>query len=201
MKKYYAVRKGRETGIFYTWPSCEAQIKGFSGAEYKSFKSMEDAQRYLDDSEKKATSVLYEEEQFYPCAYVDGSYDALSKRFSYGAVILLDANEELHFSEAFEDEALAVMRNVAGEIKGSEFAISYALSHAWSEIAIYYDYNGIEKWATGEWKRNLPATQAYFAFCQHAFEDIKVHFIKVKGHSGNNYNDLADSLARRALNL
>ncbi|MEE0434015.1 MAG: ribonuclease H family protein [Peptococcaceae bacterium] len=200
MKKYYAVKKGRETGIFYTWPSCEAQIKGFSGAEYKSFKSLEDAKRYLDE-EKQATFVCCEETRRYPCAYIDGSYDAASQRFSYGAVILLDADKELHFSEAFEDESLATMRNVAGEIKGSEFAISYALSQAWPEIAIYYDYSGIEKWATGAWKRNLPATQDYFAFCQNAFEKIKVRFIKVKGHSGNTYNDLADSLARRALNL
>jgi len=40
-KKIYAVRKGRQTGLFETWPECEAQIKGFKGAEYKSFKESE----------------------------------------------------------------------------------------------------------------------------------------------------------------
>jgi len=38
-KKYYAVLKGRKTGIFDSWEQCEEQIKGFSGALYKSFKS------------------------------------------------------------------------------------------------------------------------------------------------------------------
>ena len=36
-KKYYAVRKGREIGIFTDWSECEKQIKGYSGAEFKSF--------------------------------------------------------------------------------------------------------------------------------------------------------------------
>ena len=94
-------------------------------------------------------------EQQYPCAYIDGSYDRLSHRFSYGAVIMTAPGCEEHFSKAFEDPALADMRNVAGEIKGSEFAISYALEQGWPKISIYYDYSGIEKWAMGEWKRNL----------------------------------------------
>ncbi|WP_353962237.1 RNase H1/viroplasmin domain-containing protein [Chlorogloeopsis sp. ULAP01] len=38
-KKYYAVFKGRKTGIFTSWAECEEQIKGFSGVLYKSFKT------------------------------------------------------------------------------------------------------------------------------------------------------------------
>ena len=36
-KKYYAVRKGKKTGIFQTWDECKLQVTGFSGAEYKRF--------------------------------------------------------------------------------------------------------------------------------------------------------------------
>jgi viroplasmin and RNaseH domain-containing protein len=45
--KFYVVRRGRMTGLFYTWPDCESQVKGFSNAEFKSFKVKEDALRYL----------------------------------------------------------------------------------------------------------------------------------------------------------
>jgi hypothetical protein len=45
--KFYAVRRGHLTGLFYTWPECESQVKGFSNAEFKSFKVREDALRYL----------------------------------------------------------------------------------------------------------------------------------------------------------
>jgi ribonuclease HI len=43
--KFYVVWKGRKTGVFTSWDECEAQVKGFTGAEYKSFKSRESAER------------------------------------------------------------------------------------------------------------------------------------------------------------
>ncbi len=46
-KKYYAVLKGRETGIFTSWAECEKQIQGFSGALYKSFKTRGEAEAAL----------------------------------------------------------------------------------------------------------------------------------------------------------
>ncbi len=42
-KKYYVVWKGRKTGIFDNWEECEKQIYKFSGSEYKSFKTKEEA--------------------------------------------------------------------------------------------------------------------------------------------------------------
>lgn len=45
--KYYAVTKGRKTGIYTTWGECETQVKGFSGAVYKSFATETEAKRFL----------------------------------------------------------------------------------------------------------------------------------------------------------
>jgi ribonuclease HI len=36
-QKYYVVWKGRKPGIYTSWAECEAQVKGYAGAEYKSF--------------------------------------------------------------------------------------------------------------------------------------------------------------------
>lgn len=44
---FYAVAKGRTTGIFMTWPDCEAQVKGFPGARYKKFDSVVSAQDFI----------------------------------------------------------------------------------------------------------------------------------------------------------
>jgi viroplasmin and RNaseH domain-containing protein len=41
---YYAVAKGKQPGIFKTWSECESQVKGFSGAVYKKFKTETEAQ-------------------------------------------------------------------------------------------------------------------------------------------------------------
>jgi len=46
-KKYYAVAKGRKTGIFTSWDDCKKQVNGFSGAIFKSFKSIQDAKEFL----------------------------------------------------------------------------------------------------------------------------------------------------------
>lgn len=58
--KYYVVWKGRKTGVFGTWDEASAQVTGFTGAEYKSFESLEEAKRafvgqYQDYKGKKAT--------------------------------------------------------------------------------------------------------------------------------------------------
>ncbi|MDQ6967754.1 MAG: ribonuclease H family protein [Mariprofundaceae bacterium] len=43
-KKFYVVWQGRETGIFNDWSTCKKHIDGFSGARYKSFKSLAEAE-------------------------------------------------------------------------------------------------------------------------------------------------------------
>lgn len=42
-RKFYVVWEGREIGVFRTWPDCEAQIKNFPKAKYKSFETEEEA--------------------------------------------------------------------------------------------------------------------------------------------------------------
>ena len=46
-KKVYAVRKGKKTGLFYTWDECKDAVSGYSGAEYKGFASEDEARDYL----------------------------------------------------------------------------------------------------------------------------------------------------------
>jgi ribonuclease HI len=49
-QKFYVVWKGRKTGIFDNWDICNAQIKGFPGAEYKSFKTRQLAEHAFNSS-------------------------------------------------------------------------------------------------------------------------------------------------------
>ena len=49
---YYAVKKGRKPGIYGTWAECETQVKGFSGAVYKKFNSLKEAESFIDGVEK-----------------------------------------------------------------------------------------------------------------------------------------------------
>ena len=175
-KKFYAVRQGRKIGMFLTWDECKKQVMGYPGAIYKSFGTEEEAKEYLgiavaaDDMQGGDPSAGAVE------IYVDGSYHAGTKEFSYGMVVLINGKEE-KFSQKMSDPELAQMRNVAGEIKGSEAAMQYALDHKIPSIIIYHD------------------------FYRKAKERVHIEFRKVKGHSNDKYNDMVDELAKEALGI
>ena len=46
-KQYYAVRNGREPGIYRTWEECKAQVDGYANAQYKGFGSLDEAEEYM----------------------------------------------------------------------------------------------------------------------------------------------------------
>ena len=46
--KYYGVKRGLVPGVYTSWDECKAQVDGFSGAEYKSFKTEEEANDYVN---------------------------------------------------------------------------------------------------------------------------------------------------------
>ena len=73
-------------------------------------------------------------------------------------------------------------------------------THEIHNLHLYYDYQGIESWATGEWKRNKPGTIRYKEFYDH-LQKVKVYFHKVKGHSGVELNEAVDQLAKAALGI
>lgn len=199
--KYYAVKKGLKTGIFRTWEECKANVSGYSGASYKSFKTKAEAEAYLGtgkDSDFQPENVLNDKD----CVkiYVDGSYNSATKEFSYGMVVLCGDGEE-KYSGKSDDKELVSMRNVAGEIKGAEAAMQYALDKSLPAIEIYHDYEGIAKWCLGEWKTNKEGTKAYKAFYDEASRRVQISFVKVTGHSNDKYNDMADELAKEALGI
>lgn len=195
--KFYAVKSGRKPGIYNTWEECRRQILGFSGARYKSFKTLEEAKAFIEPGENE----IMEADEDTLIVYVDGSFCKDDKAFSYGMVIVQKQQEDLYFAQRYEDPELAAMRNVAGEIKGAEAAIKYALDQGYPKLMIYYDYEGIEKWCTGEWKTNKEGTRAYKAFYDENKKNLRIKFVKVKGHSNDKYNDIADMLAKSALGI
>ena len=204
--KVYAVKAGRNTGIFRTWDECRKQVEGFPGAEYKSFADPADAAAYLgieaptEITSGKAASEIFPEGVR---AYVDGSYDASTGKFSCG-VVMIRTNADgtmktKELSSAFDDEEAAKQRNVAGEIMGSKLAIEHCMANGIKAVEIYHDYEGIGAWADLRWKANNPLTQGYRDFVAEARKKISIKFLKVKAHAGNKYNEIADSLAKKAL--
>ncbi len=205
-RKYYAVKKGRVPGIYFSWEDCKKQIEGYSGAIYKSFQTIEEASDFIEGAnsitkQKKEKAIIFTEclsSEDTMIAYVDGSYNVDTKEFSYGMVILYEG-KELTFASKVDNQSLASMRNVAGEIKGAEMAMRYAIEKGCKKLIIYHDYEGIARWCLGDWKTNKEGTKAYKAYYDSIKDKLSVSFQKVKGHSGDKYNDMADELAKSAI--
>lgn len=199
-KKFYAVRNGRSVGIFTSWDECKNSIEGFSGAQYKGFMTLEEAKAYMGIETEGTSSDIKNLPDDTAIAYVDGSYNIKTKAFGFGAVIFHDGKART-FSRGYDDKELAEMRNVAGEIMGAMFAMRYCKEYGIKNLKIFYDYEGIAKWCRGEWKVNKPGTIFYRDYYNSMKEFVNVSFVKVKGHSGDKYNDMADSLAKKAVGI
>lgn len=228
-KKFYAVKAGRTPGVYETWAECQKQTGGFSGAVFKSFATRQEAEAFIaqngdgpeaaaaggaqcqirqecvdrqGNSGRDAAALSCEDvaDETQAAAYVDGSYDAATGAFSYGMVFFHNG-QELHFSEKYTDSGLAQMRNVAGEIKGAEAAMRYCLDNDIASVTIYHDYEGIARWCSGEWQAKKEGTIAYAAYYRKVSTRVRIRFVKVKGHSGDTYNELADRLAKAALGI
>lgn len=114
-------------------------------------------------------------------------------------VYITDQGEE-EFYKVYDD-AYHVHRNVAGEVKASELAIKKAIQDGKKQIYIHHDYQGIASRAQNERKANNDLTLSYKNFIEEAKKQITIHFIKVKGHSNDPYNDKADTLAKKACGI
>lgn len=218
-KKYYAVKVGRIPGIYQTWDEAKEQINGYSGAVYKEFTTLHDAEQFILESNEQASdnkkenvtsgdlnnqieekiANLSEDEVV---AFVDGSYNVEKEKVGFGTIIISKGGEKYTSYKSFGkqfNENLIALRNVFAELEGVKEAVLVAVNSNKTKITIYYDYKGIEIWATKKWKAKNEFTQNYIEFMQEKMKYINIEFVKVPAHSGIIYNEEADALAKKSL--
>lgn len=194
---YYAVKIGKNPGIYKTWDECKKEVIGFKGSVYKKFSNLEDAENFINNESRLINGnkdLKINEDEF--IAYVDGSYRNNDKSFSYG-VYIFNKREDYSFSKRFYKEDSS-MRNVLGEIRGAIKAMDFALEKGKKKLYLYYDYEGIAAWPLENWTANKKATISYRDYYKKIKDKLEVVFIKVKSHSGVKYNELVDKLAKEA---
>ena len=148
---------------------------------------------------KTQTDDIHQIVESDPCevrAFIDGSFDKRNGVVGSGGVILLDT-EEVEFSLSSTDPNHVAYWNVSGELLAALHVVDYALNHGYTSCSLYYDYMGIEMWATARWKTNNPLTINYAKRMKEASKQLRIDFHKVKAHSGITYNDRADALAKK----
>ncbi len=234
-KKYYAVKKGKVTGVFKSWEECRAAVEGYSGAQYKGFSTLEEARAYL--GENVPCSAIFNEESGGGCgkagrgngrpegklrrgaveladggrrelppegellAYVDGSYDDRMKKYAFGCVFLLpDGRCFTEYGNGDNEQSLQ-HRNVTGEMLGAMYAVRAAMLNGFRSVELRYDYQGIEKWVTGEWRSKTELTRKYAMSMREWGNSISIRFTKVAAHTNVTYNELADRMAKKGLSM
>ncbi len=200
-KKVYAVKKGKNTGIFYQWEECRKAVDGYPGAEYKGFPTVQEAKNYLGITEEGEADVppagATSGESL--LAYVDGSYDDTLKKYAFGCVfILADGHIYTQYGNGDNEQSLQ-HRNVTGEMLGAMYAVKTAMLNGFQKVELCYDYQGIEKWVTGEWRSKTELTQKYAKAMREWGTKIQISFTKVAAHTNVKYNELADQMAKQGL--
>jgi len=192
-KKFYAVKGTVAPAIYATWAECEKKVHGVKGALFKGFATRAEAEAWLDDS-ATATEKVGEGEVL---CYVDGSYSPQAGLFAGWGFVVVKGDEELHSAYGRTHEA-ALSRNIDGELEATVHAIEWCLARGLRAV-ICHDYEGVGRWALGEWKASSEIAKRYQAQLRGKLGGIR--FCKVSAHTGHRWNDRADALAKRGIGL
>ena len=205
---YYAVKVGREKGIYNSWADCQKQVQGYPNAVFKKFPLKSEAEKFLHGDSLAALKkdvqagnlnvdvghVLNPDEYY---VYTDGSYSESIYAWAFAVVY---AGEVIHQDYGVgTDEDASKTRNIAGELTAVMRACIWCKGKGLKNIILRHDLQGAATWARGEWKRNNMVTEKYYEFMQ---KYVKVGFIRfehVRGHTGEQYNELVDKLAKKAI--
>lgn len=134
--------------------------------------------------------------------YVDGSFRSQDNTFSYGFVFVKNDEILKSSSERIKSEKYLRFRNVWSELKAATYAVETAKKIGYSNINLYYDFQGIEIFLNKDYSRaTSPFKVLKRQYQEEMFKymkDVSVNFIKVKAHSGDKFNNYVDKLCKKA---
>jgi len=220
-KNFYSVARGRKTGIFSAWfgpGNAEEQIKGFAGARYKGFVTIEEAREWLKSMERgdqptgrkardkkggRAETAAADPEQALKAGtvviYTDGGCSYNPGPGGYGAVILRDGQRQ-EISGGYR-----LTTNNRMELAGCIEALK-ALKVR-SSVVVYSDSKYVvdavtkswaRKWRKNGWMRTKTDAAENYDLWEQLLDLCDKHdvqFLWVKGHAGNPENECCDRLA------
>jgi len=205
--KYYAVKVGRVPGIYQSWSECKLQVNGYSGAVFKSFKSLTEARNFYTNTTSLSNIADSDSLEI----FTDGSHFKGGSIMGYG-MLFRYLDKEYGFCR------YPVTPSQLTEMFGGDFtkvsnptmefaAIAHALKICndffadAKTIDITYDYIGSKNWLLGSWKCHKEYIKLIYTFAKTELDKltkrkVQINWIHVKSHTGHRENELADSLAK-----
>lgn len=144
-KKYYVVWRGHTPGIYERWSACQEQIKGYPGAQYKSFEQLEEARQALQAGPPrfaagaKKTSIK-KEAHFQPNSIcVDAACSGNPGPMEYQGVYTRSKEQLFH-------KKFPLGTNNIGEFLGIVHALAYLKQRGEHQLPVYSDSVIAIKW-------------------------------------------------------
>ncbi|XP_077885871.1 ribonuclease H1 isoform X10 [Ictidomys tridecemlineatus] len=222
---FYAVRRGRRTGVFLTWNECKAQVDRFPAARFKKFASEDEAWAFVRNSvspDGEGDSVV---------VYTDGCCSSNGRRRARAGIgVYWGPGHPLNIGIRLPGR----QTNQRAEIHAACKAIEQAKAQNISKLVLYTDSmftingsrcagcflenahgklpgegrpklraSGITNWVQG-WKKNGWKTctgkevinKEDFMQLEELTHGMDIQWMHVPGHSGFVGNEEADRLAR-----
>ena len=117
-------------------------------------------------------------------------------KFGWAFVIQHNGQELMRHASHIIESYMAPHRNVAAELQAVMHGLTHCRQMGHQTVTVFYDYAGIEQWATRRWKANTRTTQEYVRFIADC--PLTITWQKVPAHSGVAMNELVDQLATGA---
>lgn len=204
--KYYAVRRGRVPGIYYTWKDAQQQIDNFPGARFKSFYSYEQASQYVQTKDKWITvsDTSYAD----VLIYTDGGCRHLAKLGAYAFLIINQKTGE-RFSGK---RAVPEVTNHQMELMALLSALRHFNQYQDKQVVVVTDSRytmqtfvsgWIESWYKNNWVKADGQPVKNVGLMEALYNTISqfksVNFKWVKGHANNSGNNRVDLLVNQAM--
>ncbi len=144
-QKYYVVWRGRETGVFDNWMAVKPLIDGYNGPQYKSFTSLEDAQKAFAEGWKPQVAAANRPTTDKPsirAIAVDAACSGNPGKMEYRGVSLWDRKEIFHVR--FE-----IGTNNIGEFLAIVHGLAVLRQKNAEDITIYSDSQIAIGWIRG----------------------------------------------------
>ncbi len=216
--KFYAVRKGKKTGIYGTWDECKAQVNGYAGAEYKSFKTQSEAKEYMGLSKPNKKSAPKMTKSGSIQLYSDGGSRNHGNKLGQHVkdndkaawAYLIIRNGKKHYASDGEFGAT----NNKMEVLGLVNALQYIIDQGWQNEAIdaildsKYVLDSINKgwlnsWRRRGWKKsdgtNIKNKNEFMQLSALLGQFKHLNFKWTKGHAENVGNNFVDKLLNNTM--
>ena len=174
--KYYAIAKGRDTGIFKSWDQAKPLVEKYKGAIYKSFQCPQDAVQFMKEhgivklEDFKTETIPHSSFHRDGCLFYKGKYHI----YTDGGVSYKKGNRIAQYGIFFGDGHSLnanipihdkMITNQRAELLAIQNALELIINNPiWKDRNIIvctdseYSYNCITKWSKN-WKKNDWKTQ------------------------------------------